>query len=228
MAPATLNKPRTLDASRISLYNGGETLTMPRTLALIKRGARVLSNTDIDNPIVHHFDTLPSDVQKVLTATGIRTSTFFAKMADGKKFRKEVTRIDRFGYKITFTVPKVYQGEIDLGLAADLTMDNFGLKISRDNKEATLEISEKDLIAFELVRHLTWGQANESTLWIPDAKVLGGKPSEPRKFFSNIKEDATGLFARFFYDGNNGKKGLFADAMPSSCLVVLVEGRASE
>ena len=215
-----MNAVQKLNPSAIRLYANGERFNLPSAFKLLKDGTKFQSNKFFDPVLMNGFNVLQSDVREALTWGQLLTSTLIVKNDNGKKLGEKIVFSDA-NCSITFIVNRVFQNE--LGIVADLMRDNFSLEISKDKKHATIsELKEADSKAVKFI--CLWGQANDSTLWVPVKEVLDGKPSEQRRF--NVPGGAlAGLVGRMkgqFYFGYGWSYHIFVRE-PSESFEVLTE-----
>jgi hypothetical protein len=152
------------------------------------------------------------------------TSTAFFMPSIGDKFGEKLVWFDKWGdpCSVTLIVPTAFANLVGMGVAIDLTKDNFDI-IKYDGRNIILEISEKDAKVLELVSPFKWGIANKSTLWVPAMKVLDANPYE--EAFLNVRLDAVaGLLSRA--KGSNLKPNVYGTvnicSRPSTQFKVLI------
>ncbi|MCX6769194.1 MAG: hypothetical protein NT051_00750 [Candidatus Micrarchaeota archaeon] len=177
-----MNATKTLNPAYIKPHPNGK-FTQPELFYLIKSGADVPSNTLFDPVIMNKqfFSRLPKPTRAALAKNLFATSTALFKPERSYKFGEKLT--GSYGIcSVTLIVPKAFATLAYMGIAIDLTMNNFEIA-KYDGKNITIEITEKDAKLLELFSRFTWSKANESTLWMPAKEVLDGAPFKKR-FFS--------------------------------------------
>ncbi len=209
-----------LKPSNVRMYNQGEKFLQTQVFWLIKNGVNVPTNSKFDPLVVDIdlFGELPVDVRKNLVSTWLLTSTLVAKGQDGMPLGEKIG--SDYGVLI---IPKPFQKELGVGI--ELTRDNFDIKQRVDGSGATIELTEKDVIALGLVRSCTYGKANESSLWVPVQNVPDGK-KWVKRFFNAPKRAMFSLVGRVYY--YDPSRGINLTWEPSSMMRVLEESASED